>query len=126
MKLEIIDMAQNIFNLPYPDMILLMRMEYENIIDLLVQKNSHNDIHEGKKDYILKVYNYYRDMKLLNSLSVYCDNQPVYEKEEGSKPELRTREDIFADIKNMVDVLENNFFVGVHQLEDDRPSVDRR
>ena len=81
MKLEIIDMAQNIFNLPYPDMILLMRMEYENIIDLLVKKNSHNDIHEGKKDYILKVYNYYRDMKLLNSLPVYCDNQPVYEKE---------------------------------------------
>ena len=30
------------------------------------------------------------------------------------------------DIKNMVDIFENNFLVGVHQLEDDCPSADRR
>lgn len=105
---EIIHLATRTFNLPYPDIIFNMRMKYDNIIDLLVRKNSHNDIHEGKKDYILNVYNYYKDLEMHNSKSIYCDEQLIHPEE--IKPKLRSEDEIFNDIKVIVDHSLSNLY----------------
>lgn len=95
-------MATTMFKLPIPDHTFLMKMNYNIIIELLKRKNSVDDIHESKKDYLRGVYNFFALFTDNNtSTEIFCD--AIFNTSGNDITDfIRPREAIFADIVKVI------------------------
>lgn len=90
---EIEEMA-NRLKLPVPNYIIKMKMGTENIIKLVKEKNSSNDIHESNYKFLADVNKNFQRI----DLTQYCTNRCIDIKLEDKNGDIRLRSDIFGSI----------------------------
>lgn len=101
---NITNMATDLFNLPNPDIILKMTMHFENIVDLLKEKNSDNDIHENRLDFLQNIHAAYNDERILFNraktfIPIKCSEGHIDLSKKGI---VLSKESIFNRVKEVV------------------------